>query len=90
LPQKRNNRMITLKEITKILKEQRDLKANFTHFCAGSLYYNVIFGEDKYQFYVPTNPEEVGTTDFNAEMRAAPLLRYIRKCMDSGELIKLN
>lgn len=82
--------MIDLKTIVQILKEDRDLKAVFTHFCAGNLYYNVLFNNDRYQFYINTTPEEVGTTDFNAEMRAAPLLRYIRKCLEKGELIKLN
>ena len=79
-----------LKRIVRIFKEVKDLQVNMTHFCAGSLYYNIELDGDTYQFSVPTNPEEVGSTDFKVQMRATPMLRYIRKTIDNNEFIKVS
>ena len=69
---------------------RNDNMAHFSHFCGGNLYYTVEVEGDTYLFNISTDPNEVGTADFTAEMKAVTLMRYIRKCMNSEEFIKIK
>lgn len=69
---------------------RNDNMANFSHFCGGNLYYTVKVDDNVYMFNINTDPNEVGVADFYAEMKAITLMRYIRKCMESEEFIKIK
>jgi len=75
-------------KIVEIVKDNN--MAYFSHFCGGNLYYTVKVGEATYLFYINTDPNEVGTSTFSAEVKAITLMRWIRKCMDSEEFIKIR
>jgi hypothetical protein len=64
--------------------------AHFSHFCGGNLYYTVEVDGSTYIFNINTNPNEVGTADFNSEMKASDLMRWIRICMETGEFYKIK
>ena len=65
--------------------------ARFDFAIAGVLYYKVSTADGIYQFQVDMNDkEDVGTTTFFAEYKAITLMRYIRKAMEKGELIKIG
>ena len=81
---------MNIRDVVLALKADRTKMARFSYFCAGNLYYNVEFDGIRYQFYIEATPEEVGSAIFNCEIRAVSLLRYIRKCIDSGEFIRLD
>lgn len=77
--------MITLKEAVK------GTKCRFDHAIAGTLYYVLEVGTDKYQFPIDMNDKaDVGTAVFEAEYRGITLMRYIRKAMENETFIKLN
>jgi hypothetical protein len=77
--------MITIKEAV------TDSTARFSHAIAGVLYYNLHVNDDVYQFSVDmNNRDDVGTTTFDNEYRGITLMRYIRKAIDSGNLVKMN
>lgn len=81
----KNKIMITLKEAVK------DTKCKFDHAIAGTLYYVLEVGTDKYQFPIDMNDKnDVGTATFEAEYKGITLMRYIRKAMDGENFIKLN
>lgn len=82
--------MITLHSIVVELKEDRNKLSTFSYFCGGNLYYTTTFENNLYQFSIPTDNKKVGTTSFDKEIRTALLLRYIRKCLEKDELIKLD
>jgi len=64
--------------------------AKITHAIAGVLYYQVNTSDGSYQFTVDMNDrEDVGTTSFDAEIKAITLMRYVRKAIKNEELIKL-
>ena len=64
--------------------------ATFSHYCGGNLYYSIDVDGSTYLFNINTDPKEVGTSDFNKEMKAITLMRWIRKCINSGEFIKIK
>lgn len=77
--------MLTIKEIVK------DTKSTFSHACAGFLYYVVDVKGEKYQFPIDmNNKEDVGTTTFVNEYKSITLMRYIRKAIESNDLIKVR
>ena len=78
--------MKTLKELIK------ESTAKFTYAIAGSLYYTLFTSDgDEYQFTIDMNDkDDVGTTTFVAEYKGITLMRYIRKALSSGMLIKTN
>lgn len=82
--------MIDMKQVVSELKTDRTKMAKFNYFCGGNLYYNVDFGGETYQFYINATPDEVGSAIFNCDIKAISLLRYIRKCIDSEEFIRLT
>jgi hypothetical protein len=67
-----------------------DNMAYFSHYCGGNLYYTVEVNGSKYLFNINTNPNEVGVADFSNEMKAVTLMRWIRKCIDNEEFIKIE
>ena len=77
--------MITIKEAV------TNSTALFSHAIAGVLYYNLHVNDDVYQFSVDmNNRDDVGTTTFANEYRGITLMRYIRKAIDSGNLVKIS
>ena len=79
-----------MKQVMSEFKIDRGKIARFKYYCSGNLYYIVEFGGNTYQFYINTTPEEVGSAIFNSEIKAISLLRYIRKCIDNKEFIRLS
>lgn len=74
----------TIKQLVK------DTTAKFSHFCAGNLYYTIDYQGSMYMFHINTDPKEVGLGDFYNEMKSIYLMRWIRKCQENGELIKIT
>ena len=76
-------------EIKNVVKNNN--MAEFSHACAGVLYYKVNVEGNDYQFPVDMNDkEDVGTATFPSIIKAITLMRYIRKAMGNDEFIKLN
>lgn len=69
---------------------RNDNMAHFSHFCGGNLYYTVEVDGGTYQFYINTDPNEVGFADFYSEVKAITLMRWIKKCMETEEFIKIK
>lgn len=69
---------------------RNDNMAHFSHYCGGNLYYTVVVDNDTYLFNINTDPKEVGTAVFSDEMKAITLMRWIRKCMEGDEFIKIK
>lgn len=86
--------MLDLTTIKKDLYKSK-VNANFSHYCAGNLYYNVMIEGIEYQFPIntysyPNLSEDLGTTSFGAEIKASELNRWIAKAFEKGELIKVG
>lgn len=86
--------MLDLTTIKKDLYKSKTM-ANFSHYCAGNLYYAVMIEGNKYQFPIstysyPNLSEDLGTTAFGAEIKASELIRWIGKALEKGELIKVG
>ena len=64
--------------------------AHFSHYCGGNLYYTIEVDDNTYMFDINTDPNEVGVAVFSDEMKAITLMRYIKKCIDSEEFIKIK
>lgn len=64
--------------------------ARFDHFCGGNLYYTVDVNGSTYLFSINTDPREVGTGDFNSEMKAITLMRWIKDSIEKDEFIKIK
>jgi len=86
-------------EILKKLVMNRDNVAKLTHYTAGNLYYSIEIEDGVYQFPVETVElndgvlslsSDLGTTDFLSEIKAATMMRYIRKAIKSDSLIKIK
>ncbi|MEG1008281.1 MAG: hypothetical protein RSF67_00390 [Clostridia bacterium] len=76
---------MNIKEIIK------DNTAIFSHACAGVLYYKIETPEYTYQFPIDmNNKEDVGTATFVSEYKAITLMRYVRKGIESGDLIQIK
>ncbi len=77
---------MSIKEIV-TLKEP----AKFSHAIAGVLYYTIDTKDKTIMFPVDmNNKEDVGTTTFVAEYKPITLMRYIRKAIDSDNLVIAN
>lgn len=74
----------------KIIDLVKNTTAKFSHFCGGNLYYTIEYNGGLYMFHISTDPKEVGLGDFYSEMKAIYLMRWIRKCKENNELIKIN
>lgn len=83
-------------EIKKELLKTR-VNAIFSHYCAGSLYYNVVVQESVYQFPISvfetdreTLSHDLGTTNFDETIKASYLNRWIDKAIDADKFIKIS
>jgi hypothetical protein len=78
-------------KITEFVKN--DNKANFSHFRSGYLYYDVLrqtnnFTSDPEIYQFPVCIQDLDGATVYEEMKAITLMRYIRKAMKDGTLIK--
>ena len=78
--------------------------ANFSHYCYGNLYYNVVLQSGLYQFPISTVDqlksgsdsnglrlsEDLGTTDFSSVMKGSLLNRWVRIAIGNNQFIKLD
>lgn len=77
---------MTLKEIVTLPAE-----AKFTHAIAGTLYYRITTDNIVVEFPIDMNDkDDVGTTTFVASYKPITLMRYIRKAIENGTLIKVD
>lgn len=77
---------MTLKEIVTLPSE-----AKFVHAIAGTLYYRIITDDVIVEFPIDMNDkDDVGTTTFVASYKPITLMRYIRKAIENGTLIKVD
>ncbi len=88
-------------EVKKYLYKNKELKAKFSHYVSGNLYYTVQLEDGLYQFPISTVEEgstlndvalsqDLGTTVFDSEIKASELNRWITKSIDNGEFTKLS
>jgi len=79
--------MIQLKQIV----SDRTRMAKISHVIAGVVYYKVNVDDSTYMFPIDMNDkDDVGTTSFDCEIKAITLMRYIRKSIKSGDLVKIK
>lgn len=77
---------MTIKEIVTLPAE-----AKFTHAIAGTLYYRITTDNIVVEFPIDMNDkDDVGTTTFVASYKPITLMRYIRKAIENGTLIKVD
>lgn len=92
-------------EVKKDLYKSKNM-AKFSHYVSGNLYYKVELSVGTYQFPIATvefnedgstfnigNLElssDLGTTEFNSEIKGSDLNRWIAKAIDKGEFIKIG
>nr|DAT77724.1 MAG TPA: hypothetical protein [Caudoviricetes sp.] len=77
---------MTLKEIVKL-----EEPAVFSHAIAGVLYYKIAHGNIEIMFPIDmNNKDDVGTTTFVSSYKPITLMRYIRKAIDSDNLVIIN
>lgn len=93
--------MFNITEIKKDLMKSKNM-ANFSHYCYGNLYYNIVVMEELYQFPIATIESandgnlniqlssDLGTTNFNAEIKGSELARWIAKAVDKNQFIKVG
>jgi len=87
-------------EVLKKLVMNRENVAAMSHYTAGNLYYTITIEDGVYQFPVETVEEntdgtislssDLGTISFDAEIKAATMMRYIRKAIKNETLIKIK
>ncbi len=75
----------TVKSLKQIVKGNQ---ANFSHYRAGHLYYDVTVEGERYSFPVPL--EDVGDATFLKQDKAIIMMRYIRKALETGAFVKSN
>jgi len=90
-------------EVKKDLMKSKNM-ANFSHYCHGNLYYNIVVMEELYQFPISTVESvtdgnfkfgvelspDLGTTNFDAEIRGSELARWISKAIKNETFIKVG
>lgn len=91
-------------EVKKDLYKSKNM-AKFSHYVSGNLYYTVELAIGTYQFPIATVEErevifdsvpgiklseDLGTTEFNAEIKGSDLNRWIAKAIDKGEFTKIG
>jgi len=76
---------ITVKDLKQIVKGNQ---AQFSHYRAGHLYYNVPVEGEQFSFPVPI--EDVGDATFLNQDKAIIMMRYIRKALETGAFVRAN
>lgn len=98
----RDINIMNANEVKKDLYKSKNM-AKFSHYVSGNLYYTVELADGTYQFPIATvqdnhnDPyksyllsEDLGTTEFAAEIKGSDLNRWIAKAIDKGEFIKIR
>ena len=100
----RDINIMNANEVKKDLYKSKNM-AKFSHYVSGNLYYTVELAIGTYQFPISTVEknenefgvsiglklsEDLGTTEFNAEIKGSDLNRWIAKAIDKGEFIKIG
>ena len=84
--------------VKKYLYRNKELTAKFLRYTYGNLYYSVQLEDGVYQFPISTIDDvdgklflssDLGTTDFDSEIKASFLNRWIDKSIEKGEFTKL-
>ncbi len=70
-------------EVKKFLYKNKELMAKFSHYVSGNLYYT-LFGSSDYALSA-----DLGTTSFDAEIKASFLNRWIDKAIDAEVFVKI-
>ncbi len=79
-------------EILKQIVMNRENMAEFSHMIHGVLYYKVS-SDDGTMYIFPIdgkNLDDIGTTTFEAKIKAITLMRYIRKAISNKSLMQIN
>ena len=72
----------------KVLDVVKDATAKFAYACDGKIYYQIDNNGNSYIFPINLeNKEDVGLTRFEPEYKAITLMRYVRKAIDSGDIV---
>lgn len=75
-----------MQTLTEIVKG----KSTFSHAISGVLYYITESNDEKYLFSIDMNDKnDVGTTTFSNEYKTITLMRWVRRALENGTLIKL-
>jgi hypothetical protein len=100
----RDINIMNANEVKKDLYKSKNM-AKFSHYVSGNLYYTVELAIGTYQFPISTVEknenefgvviglklsEDLGTTEFSAEIKGSDLNRWIAKAIDKGEFIKID
>jgi hypothetical protein len=101
----RDINIMNANEVKKDLYKSKNM-AKFSHYVSGNLYYTVELAIGTYQFPIATVQfnedgstfnigslelsEDLGTTEFAAEIKGSDLNRWIAKAIDKGEFIKIG
>jgi hypothetical protein len=100
----RDINIMNANEVKKDLYKSKNM-AKFSHYVSGNLYYTVELAIGTYQFPISTVEknenefgmaiglklsEDLGTTEFAAEIKGSDLNRWIAKAIDKGEFIKIG
>jgi hypothetical protein len=100
----RDINIMNANEVKKDLYKSKNM-AKFSHYVSGNLYYTVELAIGTYQFPIATVEknenefgvaiglklsEDLGTTEFSAEIKGSDLNRWIAKAIDKGEFIKID
>lgn len=100
----RDINIMNANEVKKDLYKSKNM-AKFSHYVSGNLYYTVELAIGTYQFPISTVEknenefgvsiglklsEDLGTTEFNAEIKGSDLNRWIAKAIDKDEFIKIG
>jgi hypothetical protein len=65
-------------------------KAWFAYYRAGFFYYHVYNGEDGIVYSFPVPADDLGGATLEAEHKTITLMRWLRKGIDEGTIVKVN
>ena len=68
----------------------KDTEAVFSHCCKGICYYTIDSPEGKYQIGIDSTSGEWDTTYLLPKFKSINLMRWIRKSIDDGSIVKLS
>ena len=82
-------------DVKKFLLKNKELMAEFSHVDSVSLFYNVKLEDGRYQLTIDRKDwwgdiESIETLEFDKEIKASLLNRWVSKSIDSGEFIKID
>ena len=82
-------------DVKKFLLKNKELMAEFSHVDSVSLFYNVKLEDGRYQLTIDRKDwwgdiESIETLEFDKEIKASLLNRWVSKSIDSGAFIKID